>query len=222
MKTLLLPLVLLSWTSSVHAATLATWTFESSIPATAGPHAAEVGSGSASGFHTSGSAVYSNPAGNGSAESFSSNFWAVGDYYQYTANTTGMTDVTIALDHASSSTGPRDFEIYYSTDGTTFTTTGFSYSVLVSASPVAWNSTTGYPVHSQAFNLSAITDLNNQSTIYLRFVVDSLVTAGGTTVASFATAGSSRMDNVTINAVPEPATALLGAFGLLGLLRRRR
>lgn len=30
------------------------------------------------------------------------------------------------------------------------------------------------------------------------------------------------IDNVAINAVPEPAAALLGALGLLGLLRRRR
>lgn len=31
-----------------------------------------------------------------------------------------------------------------------------------------------------------------------------------------------RLDDITLTAVPEPAAALLGVFGLLGLLRRRR
>ena len=93
---------------------LAVWTFETSLPATAGPHAAEgginAGAGSpASGFHASASVVYSNPAGNGSAESFSSTFWSVGDYWQFSTSSVGYTDIHLAWDQASSNTGPRDF-----------------------------------------------------------------------------------------------------------------
>ena len=40
-----------------QADTIATWTFESTLPATAGPFAAEVGTGSALGSHASGAAV---------------------------------------------------------------------------------------------------------------------------------------------------------------------
>ena len=31
-----------------------------------------------------------------------------------------------------------------------------------------------------------------------------------------------RINQFTVNAIPEPSTALPGAFGILGLLRRRR
>ncbi|MDB6125107.1 MAG: hypothetical protein JWQ71_4100 [Pedosphaera sp.] len=55
--------------------TIALWTFETTAPTTAGPISPETGSGSALGSHTSGSAVYSSPSGNGSAKSFSANFW---------------------------------------------------------------------------------------------------------------------------------------------------
>ena len=37
-----------------------------------------------------------------------------------------------------------------------------------------------------------------------------------------ANAGTSLIDNLSISAVPEPSTALLGALGALGLMRRRR
>ncbi len=68
--------------SATAATTLAQWTFETSLPLTSGPHAAEGGvnagpSSPASGFHTSGATAYSNPVGNGSAESFSSNNWTL-------------------------------------------------------------------------------------------------------------------------------------------------
>ncbi len=34
--------------------------------------------------------------------------------------------------------------------------------------------------------------------------------------------GTMTVDNLTVTHVPEPAAALLGAFGVIGLLRRRR
>lgn len=41
-------------------------------------------------------------------------------------------------------------------------------------------------------------------------------------VGLFTAANYPEVDNVTLSVVPEPAAALLGAMGLLGLLRRRR
>lgn len=67
----------------------------------------------------------------------------------------------------------------------------------------------------QTLNLSAVTAIENQSTVMFR-----LTYSGATDDA-----GGNRIDNVQFNAltiIPEPTVALLGGLGLLTLLRRRR
>ena len=63
-------------------------------------------------------------------------------------------------------------------------------------------------------NLSGVTDLNNQGVVALRF--DDWSNGTGN--------NAMRIDNVLVagTAIPEPASSLLGACALLGLLRRRR
>src|SRR5262249_41687015 len=146
-----------------QAATIATWTFETSQPATSGPVAAEIGSGQAKGSHTNAAAAYSSPAGNGSSHSFSSNNWTVGDYYQFSVRTLGYTDLALSWDQTSSSTGPKDFTLAYSTDGTNFTNLT-NYSPLVNGSPnPAWNQTTSSSLFTFTQALSSIGALNNQA-----------------------------------------------------------
>lgn len=207
--------------SGAMAGTIANWTFETSLPATAGPFSPEVGAGSATGFHA-GTTTYSSPAGNGSAHSFSSNGWAVGDYYQFQVATTGESMVGFQFDQISSSTGPRDFKLQYSTDGSTFLDSGFTYAVIVNSSPNNWNSTTPVPLSSYTVDLSSISALDNQAAIYLRLVNTSTTSANNGTVAS---TGTSRVDNVIISTVtvPEPCSVLLAFCGLAGLgIARRR
>lgn len=60
--------------------------------------------------------------------------------------------------------------------------------------------------------LPTIAALDNAATAYIR------VTFDGATAA----AGNNRLDNIQFNSIPEPATALCGAVGFLGLFRRRR
>jgi hypothetical protein len=223
----ILPYVVLATLPATHSmaqTTLAEWTFETSVPTTAGPFAPEVGSGSALGYHASDATVFSNPVGNGSAESFSANTWSVGDYYQFQVNTIGFQDIIVSYDQTSSSTGPGRYNFSYSTDGVNFSIFAGDYTVLANASPnPVWSTSTGSSIYSFTRDLSSITALDNASTVYFRIVDSSTVSASGGTVG---TSGTDRVDNfkVTAVAVPEPQSlALLGLGGLMlwSAVRRR-
>jgi hypothetical protein len=231
LRTAIVTLCLLFAASAARADVVAQWTFETSVPTTAGPFAAEVnnstGVAEALGFHASAATVYSNPVGNGSAESFSSNNWAIGDYYQFAAPTVNFSKITISFDHISSTTGPKDFKIAYSTDGTNFTDVG-NYQTIANSAPNAWNSTTPVVLSQYSVDLSGIAALDGAAMAYFRLINTSTVSASGGVVAA---GGTSRVDNLTINgvsstAVPEPSSillgvALFGGFGGTRLLRRR-
>jgi hypothetical protein len=206
---------------TAEAQTIAQWTFETSIPLTAGPVAPETGSGSALGSHA-GAAVYSSPAGNGSAHSFSANVWAVGDYWQFQSSTIGFSGIKLTWDQTSSSTGPGRFDLQYSTDGSTFTTFASSLVIQSNAAPnPTWNGTTSSSLYSYSSDLSSVTALNNAANVYFRLLDSSTLTAGGGLAA---TGGTDRVDNFTIAVVPEPATGLvlLGGLGILGLCFKNR
>ena len=216
-------LALASFQPAANAAVLANWTFETAPPTNAGPHAADGGilGGAASGSHASTATVYDNPSGNGSTESFSSNNWAVGDFWQFRSSTTGFQNVTLQWDQTSSNTGPRDFQVSWSTDGTTFTPLGAPYAVLANAAPnPTWNPTTSSPLYTSG-PIAAPPALDNQATIYFRLTNTSTVSANGGTVAA---TGTDRIDNVIISgtAIPEPASLGLLAGAGLALRRRRR
>jgi hypothetical protein len=217
--------------TGASAATIAQWTFE---PGTAGnpPLAASTtsitgiapatGSGTASGLHASAATTFDNPSGNGSVESFSSNNWAIGDYYQFQTSTAGSSGISLTFDATGSNTGPRDFKIQYSTDGSTFTDSGFTYAVLSTASPNAsWSSGTNQPAFTNTFDFSAVTALDNQAAVYFRLVNTSNVSINNGTVG---TGGTQRLDNVTISdtVIPEPTAFALGAIGLACVAAFRR
>jgi hypothetical protein len=195
--------------------TLARWTFESSQPASTGTAghsllitniASEIGSGTASGFHSGfGTPAYSSPAGNGSAHSFSANGWTnnPGDFFQFAVSTIAFQGISITFDAMGSSTGPKNFNLLYSTDGVNFTQ--FTTYTVAVASP-AWSSSSTNTASSFSFDLSSVTALNNASVVYFRLVDANNVSIGGATVG---TAGTSRIDNFTVVAAGGAGPALI-------------
>ncbi len=196
-----------------NADVLANWTFETSVPATAGPHAAEGGvvGGNATGFHTSSATVYSNPSGNGSNESFSSNNWSTGDYYQFSVDTTGYENITFGWSQIRSGTGPGDFNLEYSTNGGSSFSTVLSYAVVGGGSDF-WSSSSTHLT--SIYAPQAVSGADNAGVVLFRLT--SLVTT--------ASGGTNRVDDIIVSGDVVPAPGALALVGLGGLLvgRRRR
>ena len=163
---------------------------------------AQTAGSSFTGFHASSAAVWSNPAGNGSTKSLSSNGWAAGDYYQFQFSTTGDNNISITWDQTGSNTGPRDFKVQYGTDGTNFTdATGPNSTYQVTND--AWSSTTGKSASTRTLDLSSVTALNGQATVFIRLVDTTAVAINGGAVAS---TGTERVDNFTVSGSNGTAT----------------
>lgn len=217
MKILLSAAIIASVAGAASATDLALWTFEA-IPANAGPHTADAGvfAASSTALSNNTNGTFSNVVGNGSARSWSSNTWDVGDYYQFTTSAVGYTNIVLSFDQTSSNTGPRDFAVLYSVDGGAFVSAG-TYAVLANATPNNfWTSGTRFPEYTSTFNLAA----GNATSLIVRLQSTTTVSANGGTVAA---GGTTRVDNVLIEGViPTPGSvALFGAAGFAALRRRR-
>ncbi len=196
-------------TPSAYAVTLAGWTFEVSgpglvlndsptSPIALAENGLQAGVAPCNGVHASSATDWSSPVGNGSSRAFSSNAWAIGDYYQVQVSTAGYENITFAFDQTRSSTGPGTFDVAWSTDGTTWNVLVDNYSI----SAVTWSSTT-YNAASSFGPYSLPAGANNQPTLYIRLVCQDSPAAGGT----------NRVDNLVVTGELPAAT---GACCLLG------
>lgn len=166
-------------------------------------------------WHAAAAATYTSPSGNGSQYSFSSNNWAIGDYYQAKFSTSGFADpITISWDQARSSTGPSAFEVVYSIDGgANWNTALASYTVLQSGgggAPGTWSSLTYNALYT---NSVMIAGLENQSEVLVRFRA---------TGAAAGATGSNRIDNVLVYSGEVPAPGAIALLAVAGLAARRR
>ncbi|TBX66370.1 DUF1533 domain-containing protein, partial [Flavobacterium silvisoli] len=198
---------------------IAKWTFEGVTTTNTGTTpTVSVGSAIADqGDQTSGSlfsanhansSTWSNPSGNGSGKSVSSNNWSVNDYWQFKVNTSGYHSIAIAFDQTGSSTGPSTFKAQYSLNGVSYTDLpGGTYTL----DGGSWTTSTFRSQAVRSFDLSAINGLNNKSAIYFRLVDVNTTSIGNGTVAS---TGSSRIDNFVVTGIAcEAATATITAEG---------
>jgi hypothetical protein len=204
--------------SLTNAALIADWTFEANEPSATTSASFDYGAADsgnnatgsdASAFHASSISKWTFPSGDGSAQSFSGDHWAVGDSFQFKTSTAGYSQINISFEQISSSTGPTGFKLAYSLDGTSFSDiSGDSYTVS-NPSSINWASTGSPKATIENFDLSGVTQVNNNSTIYFSLIA---TTAGGSST------GTSRLDDFSISSVPEPATwGLISAVGLLGI-----
>ncbi|MBM4008808.1 MAG: hypothetical protein FJ285_04360 [Planctomycetes bacterium] len=221
---------------SSTAAVIAQWSVVAPIPSgSVGSNfavgAADAGEQTAGtglrGYHALATTVWSTPAGNGSTYAFSSNGWSVGDYYEVSVPTSGFnggnggsagwlgTDISLSWDQTRSSTGPSNFRVDMSTDGTNFTTLLASYTVIQAgasgSNTLSWSTTAGVQ---SAFTrtISSIAGADNQSTLVFRFV----------NLSTVAAAGTNRIDNIVVSGTLVPAPGAVALLAVAGLVSRRR
>jgi hypothetical protein len=218
-KTLLALVSVLSLSTASEAQVIAQWNFSdfgaNVTNATFGPVAATGGANAAgavlNAVHNNALSVWSHPVGNGNPDSLSVNNWTAGDYFEFNLATTSFTDISFSFDQNRSGTGPTNFSFRYSLDGVSFTSFA-DYEVAA----VSWTGTSSNAASTFLYNLGAVTDLNQQSSVYFRLVNLDSPAGGGTT----------RVDNIIVTGVPEPSTYALLALSGIALagyaIRRRR
>ena len=182
----ILPLLMVSSISVYAATTITQWTFEGDVttPATGSGTATLIG-GTTATFAT----------GNGSGRGWNTTTYpaqGTGNKtrgVQFQVSTLGFENITLTFDHRHSNTAARTVAVQYSTDGVTFND-AFTY-----------NTTAGDTFFARSVDLSAITTVDNQATVYFRVLSD--FTAGGqyaaANPASTYGGGTWRFDNVTIS-----------------------
>ncbi len=129
-----------------------------------------------------------------------SNAWNLTDgYWQIGIVTTGYKDLTLSSKQRSSSTGPTDFQIQYSTDN------GSSWLDVGTAITVANNFTSGVVT-----DLALPAECNNLANLLIRWTNTSNVSVGGATVAS---GGTNRIDDIVVmGAFNDPCIATVPFF----------
>jgi hypothetical protein len=192
---------------------ISTWTFESlnfSNTGTAptfggGSTVANLGdyttTSNITGFHSSNLTTWQsqNPGsiGNGSTKSLSASNWSVNDYFQFKVSTLGYDSILLTFEQTSSNTGPREFKLQYSFDGSSYTDVS-NYTVpyfVTSGTPYAWSTASHQTQSSVSFNFKMDVNFRDKTQIFFRLLMRTTTSINGGVVS---TTGTSRIDNITI------------------------
>ncbi|MBK7104013.1 MAG: T9SS type A sorting domain-containing protein [Ignavibacteriae bacterium] len=126
--------------------------------------------------------------------------WSENEYYLITVNTINYSDIYLSFDCYSSSTGPRDFKIQFSTNAIDF----YDITNNVFRSPLSFSST-------PMFNFSLPNECNNTSNLNLKILCTSNVQADGD--GDISSQGTFRIDNISvISELNEPLPVELTTF----------
>lgn len=192
---------------------ISTWTFESlnfsntGTTPTFGGGSTEANLGdytstsNITGFHSSNLTTWmsQNPGsiGNGSTKSLSASNWSVGDYFQFKVSTLGYDSILLTFEQTSSNTGPREFKLQYSFDGTSYTDVS-DYTVpyfVTSGTPYAWSTANHQTQSSVSFDFKNDVNFRDKTQIFFRLVMRTTTSINGGVVG---TTGTSRIDNINI------------------------
>lgn len=136
----------------------------------------------------SGSIVYNTAGGNTSLAAISSSGWDGGSgskHWTVSFTTAGISNMKLSSIQRSSNTGPKDFKVQYSLDASNWT------DVPGANITVANNFTTGV-----LSEVALPVECDNQSLVYLRWIMTSNIAANNNEVAS---GGTSAIDDIIIN-----------------------
>lgn len=138
--------------------------------------------------------------------------WANDKFFTINLNTTGFYDLNLRFDARTAANptpheqAPSSYLVSYRIGDGDWTDTLL---------PASWTANGSY--HEVAVDFSDYTDINDQSSVDIRFTLAD----GPSSAPTENTTRNVRVDNLLITAVPEPSTAFLASAALLALAIRR-
>ena len=129
---------------------------------------------------------------------------AATNYYQFVVNTSGFSQISIAVDQQASASGPARVGVLFSINGSSFSS--------------ATTTLTGNALFSAAtFDLSAISAIDNQAAVTVRLYSFAGSAADRAGRSAFASGGTFRIDNVVVLAASITASKTLLDYPAIGL-----
>ena len=113
--------------------------------------------------------------------------WGLGGYWMLNFSAKRLKNLKLSADMFSSGKGPRDFEVYYSTDGVEFTKIDESNISLTENSGAVYN------------NFSLPSALDGQADVYIKIMISSEMSVKGKSITGVKD-GSTYINNIIISA----------------------